>query len=150
MTACPANQNGKSADALVMTPLRGRWKPEQENFDKVAMNDAYLKKDIISDKTVKSIQFAKPYFQFSAASRCAETTYIAGPASWWATEYVHRQRGWLLLRDQAAAYPALLPRLRGPWSPWGFSLFEDNAEFAYGFFHAQDAIRKELLIRMEA
>ena len=33
---------------------------------------------------------------------------------------------------------------------WGHSLFEDNAEFAYGFFHAQDAIRKELLIRMES
>ena len=30
------------------------------------------------------------------------------------------------------------------------SLFEDNAEFAYGFFHAQDAIRKELLIRLES
>ena len=31
---------------------------------------------------------------------------------------------------------------RGP--AWEHSLFEDNAEFAYGFFHAQDAIRKEL------
>ena len=35
---------------------------------------------------------------------------------------------------------------RGP--AWEHSLFEDNAEFAYGFFHAQDAIRKELLIRL--
>ena len=30
------------------------------------------------------------------------------------------------------------------------SLCEDNAEFAYGFFHAQDSIRKELLIRLES
>mgnify|MGYP003358543682 CR=1 FL=1 len=37
---------------------------------------------------------------------------------------------------------------RGP--AWEHSLFEDNAEFAYGFFHAQDAIRKELLIRLES
>ena len=29
---------------------------------------------------------------------------------------------------------------------WEHSLFEDNAEFAYGFFHAQDVIRKELLL----
>ncbi len=36
---------------------------------------------------------------------------------------------------------------RGP--AWEHSLFEDNAEFAYGFFHAQDAIRKELLHRLE-
>lgn len=27
-------------------------------------------------------------------------------------------------------------------------MFEDNAEFAYGYFHAQDAIRKELLNRL--
>ena len=33
---------------------------------------------------------------------------------------------------------------------WEHSLFEDNAEFAYGFFHAQDSIRKELLIRLDA
>ena len=36
------------------------------------------------------------------------------------------------------------------WGPaWEHSLFEDNAEFAYGYFHAQDAIRKELLNRLE-
>ena len=41
------------------------------------MNDKYLKKDVISSKTVKNMQFAKPYFQFSAAcAGCAETTYI--------------------------------------------------------------------------
>ena len=31
----------------------------------------------------------------------------------------------------------------------GAFTFEDNAEFAYGFYLAQDAIRKELLIRLE-
>ena len=39
---------------------------------------------------------------------------------------------------------------RGFGPAWEHSLFEDNAEFAYGFFHAQDAIRKELLIRLES
>ena len=76
LTVCPANANEKSADALVMTPFE-EMKPEQTNFDEVAMNDAYLKKDVISSKNVKSMQFAKPYFQFSAAcAGCAETTYI--------------------------------------------------------------------------
>ena len=59
LTACPANKNEKTADALVMTPFE-EMKPEQVNFDEVAMNDKYLKKDVISDKTVKNIQFAKP------------------------------------------------------------------------------------------
>ena len=50
---------------------------QQPNFDNYAMNEKLLKKDIISDKSVKTAQFAKPYFQFSAAcAGCAETTYI--------------------------------------------------------------------------
>ena len=39
---------------------------------------------------------------------------------------------------------------QGHGPAWEHSLFEDNAEFAYGFFHAQDAIRKELLLRLDA
>ena len=35
---------------------------------------------------------------------------------------------------------------KGQGPAWDNSLFEDNAEFAYGFFHAQDSIRKELLL----
>lgn len=37
---------------------------------------------------------------------------------------------------------------RGYGPAWEHSLFEDNAEFAYGLFHAQDVIRKELLLRL--
>ena len=70
LTACPAK------GAWTMTPF-DEMKPEQENFDKVAMNEAYLKKDVISDKNMKSVQFAKPYFQFSAAcAGRADTIYI--------------------------------------------------------------------------
>ena len=43
LTACPANQSDKTADALVMTPFE-EMKSEQANFDEVAMNDKYLKK----------------------------------------------------------------------------------------------------------
>ena len=151
LTACPANQSGKTADALVMVPFE-EMKPEQENFDKVAMNDAYLKKDVISSKNVKSIQFAKPYFQFSAAcAGCAETTYI---------KLLSQLVGDRMYAGNAAGCSSaisggapILPYCKDSrgWGPaWEHSLFEDNAEFAYGYFHAQDAIRKELLVRMEA
>ncbi len=145
LTQCPAK------DALVMTPFE-EMKPEQENFDKVAMNEKYLKHDVISDKSVKSIQFAKPYFQFSAAcGGCAETTYL---------KLVSQLVGDHMYIGNAAgcssAYSGGAPILpycrddRGYGPAWEHSLFEDNAEFAYGFFHAQDAIRKELFIRLEA
>ena len=151
LTACPANQSDKTADALVMTPFE-EMKSEQANFDEVAMNDKYLKKDVINSKTVKNMQFAKPYFQFSAAcAGCAETTYI---------KLLSQMVGDRMYAGNAAGCSSaisggapILPYCkdsqgRGP--AWEHSLFEDNAEFAYGFFHAQDAIRKELLIRLES
>ena len=144
LKACPVE------GALTMTPFDD-MQEEQVNFDKVAMNEAYLKKDVISDKNMKSIQFAKPYFQFSAAcAGCAETTYI---------KLVSQLVGDRMYIGNAAgcssAYSGGAPILpyckdnRGFGPAWEHSLFEDNAEFAYGFFHAQDAIRKELLIRLE-
>ena len=145
LTACPAK------GALTMTPFDD-MKPEQENFDKVAMNEAYLKKDVISDKNMKSVQFAKPYFQFSAAcAGCAETTYI---------KLVSQLVGDRMYIGNAAgcssAYSGGAPILpyckdnRGFGPAWEHSLFEDNAEFAFGFYHAQDAIRKEIIVRLEA
>ena len=146
LTACPAKDKG----ALVMTPFE-EMKPEQVNFDQVAMNDAYLKKDVISSKSVKSIQFAKPYFQFSAAcAGCAETTYI---------KLLSQLVGERMYAGNAAGCSSaisggapILPYCRdaqGHGPAWEHSLFEDNAEFAYGFFHAQDAIRRELLLRLK-
>lgn len=145
LTACPVE------GALTMTPFE-EMKEEQHNFDAVAMNERYLKPDVISDTNMKSIQFAKPYFQFSAAcAGCAETTYI---------KLVSQLVGDHMYIGNAAgcssAYSGGAPILpyckdgRGFGPAWEHSLFEDNAEFAYGFFHAQDAIRKEILLRLES
>ena len=72
LTVCPAKEKG----ALTMAPFE-EMKCEQPLFDQVAMNEKYLKKDAISDKSVKNAQFAKPYYQFSSAcAGCAETTSI--------------------------------------------------------------------------
>lgn len=147
LTVCPAAEKG----ALEMTSFE-EMKDEQENFDRIAMNDNYLKKDVISDKSVKTIQFAKPYFQFSAAcAGCAETTYI---------KLLSQLAGDRLYVGNAAGCSSaisggapILPYCRdslGRGPAWEHSLFEDNAEFAYGFFHAQDAIRKELLVKLES
>ena len=126
-------------------------KSEQQLFDDVAMNETYLKPDVISSKNVKSIQFAKPYFQFSAAcAGCAETTYI---------KLISQLVGDHMYAGNAAgcssAFSGGAPILpycrdnRGYGPAWEHSLFEDNAEFAYGFYHAQDVIRKEMILKLE-
>ena len=146
LTACPAKEKG----ALTMVPFE-EMKGEQPLFDQVAMNEKYLKKDAISDKSVKNAQFAKPYFQFSAAcAGCAETTYIKLLSQLFGDHmYVGNAAG---CSSAISGGAPILPYCRdcqGHGPAWEHSLFEDNAEFAYGFFHAQDSIRKELLLRLE-
>ena len=127
-------------------------KSEQPLFDDVAMNESYLKKDVISDKSVKNVQFAKPYFQFSAAcAGCAETTYIKLLSQLFGDRmYVGNAAGCSSAISGGAPILPYCRDCKGHGPAWEHSLFEDNAEFAFGFYHAQDAIRKELLIRIEA
>ena len=145
LTACPAK------GALTMAPFE-EMKAEQPLFDQVAMDEKYLKKDIISDKSVKSAQFAKPYFQFSAAcAGCAETTYIKLLSQLFGDHmYVGNAAGCSSAISGGAPILPYCKDCQGHGPAWEHSLFEDNAEFAYGFFHAQDAIRKELLLRLDA
>ncbi len=145
LTACPAK------GALTMAPFE-EMKAEQTLFDQVAMNETYLKKDVISDKSVKNVQFAKPYFQFSAAcAGCAETTYIKLLSQLFGDHmYVGNAAGCSSAISGGAPILPYCKDCHGHGPAWEHSLFEDNAEFAYGFFHAQDAIRKELLIRLYA
>nr|WP_107631191.1 4Fe-4S dicluster domain-containing protein [Agathobaculum massiliense] len=70
LTVCPVE------GALTMTPF-DEMKGEQAHFDETAMNESYLKKDVISDRNIKFLEFSKPYFRFSTAcAGCAETTYL--------------------------------------------------------------------------
>ena len=147
VTACPAKEKG----ALSMVPFQ-EMTSQQVLFDEVAMNEAYLKEDIISDKNVKSIQFAKPYFQFSAAcAGCAETTYIKLLSQLFGDHmYVGNAAGCSSAISGGAPILPYCKDCNGRGPAWEHSLFEDNAEFAYGFFHAQEVIRKELMLRLES
>lgn len=150
LTVCPTNTDEKSARALVMVPFE-EIKSEQVLFDEVAMNENYLKPDVISSQSVKSIQFAKPYFQFSAAcAGCAETTYIKLVTQLFGDRmYVANASGC------SSAYGGAMPMTpyscdkRGYGPCWEQSLFEDNAEFAYGFLRAHNSIHGELMARLK-
>ena len=146
LTVCPAKEKG----ALTMVPFE-EMKCEQPLFDQVAMNEKYLKKDAISDRSVKNAQFAKPYYQFSSAcAGCAETTYIKLLSQLFGDHmYVGNAAGCSSAISGGAPILPYCKDCQGHGPAWEHSLFEDNAEFAYGFFHAQDSIRKELLLRLE-
>ena len=145
LTACPAQ------GALTMAPFASQLE-QQPNFDNYAMNEELLKKDAVNDRSVKNIQFAKPYFQFSAAcAGCAETTYIKLVTQLFGSRmYVANASGC------SSAYGGAMPMTpyacdrRGFGPCWEQSLFEDNAEFAYGFLRAHGAIHGEILLRLNS
>ena len=146
LTVCPAAGKG----ALVMKPFE-KQTGQQENFDRFVMDDAYLKKDAAHSGSVKNLQFAKPYFQFSAAcAGCAETTYIKMVSQLVGDRmYSCNSAGCSSAVSGGAPILPYCRDSRGFGPAWEHSLFEDNAEFAFGYFHAQDAIRRELLARLE-
>lgn len=74
VNVCPVNKKGDENKALVMQKLESQLK-EAENWT-YAVEEVEIKKDAVSDKSVKASQFAKPYFEFSGAcAGCGETPY---------------------------------------------------------------------------
>ena len=140
---CPAK------GALEMAPIDEELH-EHENW-KFGIETVSLKKDAFNDKSVKNSQFAKPYFEFSAAcSGCAETPYIKLVTQLFGDHmYVANASGC------SSAYGGALPATpyctdcKGCGPAWEQSLFEDNAEFAYGYLNGHEAIHQELAIRAE-
>lgn len=123
--------------------------PENENWE-FGIGKVSLKKDAFSDRTVKSSQFAKPYFEFSAAcSGCAETPYIKLVTQLFGDHmYVANASG--CSSAYGGALPATPyctdPKGRGP--AWEQSLFEDNAEFAFGYLNGHEAVHQELALKV--
>ena len=140
---CLAKEN-----ALEMVPFASQI-PEQENWT-FGVEQIPVKKDVFSDKTVKGSQFAKPYFEFSAAcAGCAETPYIKLVTQLFGDRmYVANASGC------SSAYSGPMPTTpyctdeRGFGPSWEQSLFEDNAEFGFGFLNAHEAINGEIVLRV--
>ncbi len=145
VSVCPAAQKG----ALEMAPFE-TMTDQQPLFDEIAMNEAYLKPDVQGDQNIKSSQFKKPYFQFSAAcAGCAETPYIKLVSQLFGDRlYVANAAGCSSAVSGAAPILPYCKDDHGRGPAWEHSLFEDNAEFAYGFYYAQMAIREEILAHL--
>ena len=93
-----------------------------------------------------------PYFEFSAAcAGCAETPYIKLITQLFGDRmYVANASGC------SSAYSGPMPTTpyctdeRGFGPSWEQSLFEDNAEFGFGFLNAHEAINGEIVLRVKS
>ncbi|WP_295582792.1 pyruvate:ferredoxin (flavodoxin) oxidoreductase [uncultured Oscillibacter sp.] len=145
VNACLAKEN-----ALEMMPLDTQLS-QRENWT-FGVEQIPVKADAFSDRNVKGSQFAKPYFEFSAAcAGCAETPYVKLVTQLFGDRmYIANASGC------SSAYGGSLPTTpyctdgRGFGPSWQQSLFEDNAEFGYGFLGAHDAVNSEIVLRVQA
>ena len=110
-----------------------------------------VKEDAVNKKTVKGLQFSTHYYQFPpACAGCGETAYVKMVTQLFGDRmYIANASGC------TAAHGGCLPSTpyckdkRGFGAPWEQSLFEDNAEFAFGFLQAHDTLNAELVHAVE-
>ena len=130
--------------ALTMRPLESQL-PEADNWT-YAVETVTIKADAVSDKNVKASQFAKPYFEFSGAcAGCGETPYIKLVTQLFGERmYITNASGCSSAYGGSTPSSPYCTDCRGHGPAWAMSLFEDNAEYAYGYLLGQDAVKRQL------
>ena len=131
--------------ALTMVPAESQ-RHEMPNWDYL-VEHVSCKDDAVNKKTIKGLQFARHYYEFPpACAGCGETAYVKMVTQLFGDRmYIANASGC------TAAHGGCLPSTpyckdeRGFGAPWEQSLFEDTAEFAYGFVEAHDTVNCELV-----
>ena len=102
--------------------------------------------------TVKGSQFKQPLLEFSGAcAGCGETPYAKLVTQLYGDRmYLANATGCSSIWGGSAPSTPYTVNKEGHGPAWGNSLFEDNAEYGYGIFLAQDTLRKALIEKVRA
>lgn len=142
---CPAiSKVDGVTKAITMQPKEPILEQERKNID-FFETLPYVDRKIVEANNIRGAQYLRPLFEFSSAcSGCGETPYL---------RLVSQLFGDRMLVANATGcssiYGGNLPTTpwckdvngRGP--AWANSLFEDNAEFGYGFRLTEDQSRQQ-------
>ena len=146
---CPAvSKENREIKAIMITSKTSRLETERKNielFESLPTND----RREIDGNNARGVQYLRPYFEFSSAcAGCGETPYV---------KLISQLFGDRMLVANATGcssiYGGNLPTT--PWTfdgegrgpAWSNSLFEDNAEFGYGFRLSEDK-QQELALEL--
>jgi len=130
---CVFNCPAKAKEAIKMVPQEPLREAERENFSYfLSIPDTDPK--LFDRNTVKGSQFVRPLFEFSGAcAGCGETAYVKLLTQLFGDRAIIANA-----TGCSSIYGGNLPttpyckRADGRGPAWSNSLFEDNAEFAYG------------------
>jgi len=142
---CPAKQK-----ALVMKPLASQLQRGKERWDFAGTINA-KEIDLKQRATVKGSQFAQPLQEFSGAcGGCGETPYaklitqLVGDRM-----MISNAAGCSTVWGASAPSISYTVNASGHGPAWGFSLFEDNAEYGFGMHIGVAQMRGMLRRKME-
>ena len=146
---CPGK---KGAKALAMENLEANV-GSQEFYDYAVTLPE--KTDVIAkfkENTVKGSQFKQPLLEFSGAcAGCGETPYAKLITQLFGDRmYIANATGCSSIWGNSSPSTPYTVNAKGQGPAWANSLFEDNAEFGYGMFLAQKALRDGLKTKVEA
>ena len=140
---CPGRKGDK---ALKMVSIESQLE-NQKNWDWM-MENVTSKAHLIDTKlNVKNSQFATPLFEFSGAcSGCGETPYVKLVTQLYGDRMmIANATGCSSIYGASAPATPYTKNEEGKGPAWANSLFEDNAEFGYGFAIAHESMRNRLV-----
>ncbi|MCI8399995.1 MAG: pyruvate:ferredoxin (flavodoxin) oxidoreductase [Oscillibacter sp.] len=142
---CCVNACIAKTPALAMKPAASQV--EQVKNWTYGIEQVPVKKDAVNVKTVKGSQFAKPYYEFPpACAGCGETAYIKLVTQLFGDRmYIANASGCTAAHGGSLPSTPYCTDERGFGPPWEQSLFEDNAEFAFGFLQAHNTVNTEIV-----
>ncbi len=151
VNVCPGKKGEK---ALCMKPLDTQL--EEQNLFAYAYElpekpEVYAK---FKETTVKGSQFRQPLLEFSGAcAGCGETPYAKLVTQLFGERmYIANATGCSSIWGGSAPSTPYTVAKNGKGPAWANSLFEDNAEYGYGMFLAQNTLRQRavnILLEMQ-
>ena len=143
---CPAKTK-----ALEMKPLETQ-QAEIARWDYMDQKVTVKEKVVDKFQSVKNSQFAQPLFEFSGAcAGCGETPYIKLITQLYGERMmVANATGCSsIYGGSAPSTPYCKHKESGHGPAWANSLFEDNAEYGFGFAEGVQAQRERIAVLME-
>ena len=142
-TVCPTKEDKR---AITMVTLESIVKDETANYEFSETVPAVDTSAAFKPTTVKGSQFNKPLFEFSGAcAGCGETPYIKVITQMFGDRMVvANATGCSSIYGGSSPTCPYTKNAEGKGPAWANSLFEDNAEYGYGFNLAYSQRRAKL------
>jgi len=142
---CPSKEK-----SLVLKTLDSQRK-EIENWDYMIDHVSYKTDRFDITQNIKNSQFAQPLFEFSGAcAGCGETPYVKLITQLYGDRMlVANATGCSSIWGGSAPSTPYCTNAEGKGPAWANSLFEDNAEYGYGFTLGINKMRDRIELKMK-